>query len=293
MAFTFNLEHKRDTTYKFWPQDIKLGENSRFEAPTDQEIEDMVGNFERDGQKTPVVVRKLSKDVVELVAGYCRHAAALRYNERHPDEPMQLRCEVREINDKEAFEESIEENRARRDTSPMDDAWAHRILRDKYQYKDVEIAVRYKMSPTHISNLRKLLTLPHDIQQKIHRREITVQAALQLHSVDPSTQKEIVEKATSENGKVDTGVVLEEVRAQIQEKNKSEEGPKEKNTSGARPPITPPARTISELRKFLQKNKENEGKPKCNQLMEAFLAFVKAEITGEELLSECQELLEE
>ena len=88
----------------------------------------------------PVQVRKVADNRVQLVLGYRRHRAALLYNLRHPDNPMKLKCVVVTVNDEEAFRRNIVENKQRAETTPIDDAFNQRRLREEFGWTDARIA---------------------------------------------------------------------------------------------------------------------------------------------------------
>jgi len=177
------------------PQEILVDEklNGRW-TPHDQEsIASMAKSFEEDGgQLQPVQVRRIAGNKVQLVLGYRRYNAAVLFNKLHPDKPMKLKAIVVQINDEEALRRNIIENRERKETTPIDDAFAQRRLREDYGWTDTKIAEFYRCTPPYVGVLKKLLTLPTKVQRLVHCRELSIQAATSLADLPPDEQAQVV-----------------------------------------------------------------------------------------------------
>jgi ParB/RepB/Spo0J family partition protein len=176
------------------PQEILVDEalNGRWQPHNDEAVQNMVKSFEDEGQLQAVQVRRVHDNKVQLVLGYRRFNAARLYNERHPDQPMKLKCKVVIVNDEEAFRRNIAENRERAECSPVDDAHNQRRLREGFGWTDAKIAEFYHVSPPYVGVLKKLLTLPSDVQKLVHARRLSVQAATGLADLPAEEQKQIL-----------------------------------------------------------------------------------------------------
>src|ERR1700722_14138738 len=172
------------------PQEILVDEalNGRWQPHDDQAVEHMVKSFEGDGQLQAVQVRRVHDNKVQLVLGYRRYNAAKLYNERHTDSPMKLKCKVVIVNDEEAFRRNIVENRERAECSPVDDAHNQRRLREGFGWTDTKIAEFYPVRPPSGGVLKKLLTLPNDVQKLAHGHQLSVQAATGLADLPAEEQ---------------------------------------------------------------------------------------------------------
>ena len=196
MAMKINAGEVGRADYFFIdPDQIVVDEklNGRW-TPHDQEsIASMAKSFEEDGgQLQPVQVRRIADNRVQLVLGYRRYNAALLYNKQHPDNPMKLKAIVVQINDEEALRRNIIENRERKETTPVDDAYSQRRLREDYGWNDTKIAEFYRMSPPYVGILKKLLTLPTKVQRLVHGKELSVQAATSLADLPPDEQAQVL-----------------------------------------------------------------------------------------------------
>lgn len=194
-------DYGRGDLYFFDPKEIVVQEtlNGRWDAHDESDVAKLVKSFEEPdtngaptGQLQPVQVRRLADKRVQLVLGFRRYKASVKYNELHPDNPMKLKAIVVEINDEEALRRNIIENRERKQTTPMDDAITQNRLREQYGWNDSRIATFYDVTPPYVGQLRKLLTLATDVQKLIHSRQLAVDAALGLADLPADIQAAIL-----------------------------------------------------------------------------------------------------
>lgn len=265
------------------PADIKVdlnenGANSRWAPSSDDFIEQLVRSFEQHGQLQPIQVKKAGDGTVRLIAGYNRLQAALRYNERHPSKPMKLQAKVLNCNDEEGFIRSILENRERQDTTPMDDAFNHRTLRERFGYKDKEIAELYGMAPSTVSTLKKLLLLPRELQERVHTKDLAVRAGVELSALPEVDQKMIIRQTVKKGGKgarvrgrISTENIMEQIRRQAQE-------------TGSLGRIRP--RTPQQVVKFFERVIETtDPKDRVTDVAEVVCHFVEGLLTEEEMIT--------
>lgn len=199
---TQHADVKRGEIFLLHPADIAVdhGRNARSSDHTDEAVASLVESIRTHGQLQPVVIRRRHDGSAELVAGYGRHAAATVLVAEDPQ--FRLACRLVTYNEEDAFRLSIVENLERRDTSPIDDAVAQEKLRTVYGWDEAAIAKLYCKSTSYIARLSRLLTLPRDIQARVHAREIGVQAAIDLTSLPPDEAREVVESQPEDIGEV-------------------------------------------------------------------------------------------
>jgi hypothetical protein len=146
----------------------------------------------------------------------------------------------------------------------MDDAYNQRRLREECGWTDTKIAEFYKVSPPYVGTLKKLLLLPTDIQLKVHRKEISVQAAIALTDLTPEEQKAVIApEVPATPGAVPIPVTSATVIKRTREK-KIEKGKKQ-------------ARTLKELKDFLEGLSSED--PALKAFSETFLKFVQGAYT--------------
>jgi len=263
--------------------------NGRWEPHDEAAVTSLVKSFEEEGQLQAVQVRRVVDNRVQLVMGYRRHAAAVEFNKRHPDQPMKLKAVVVTLNDEEAFRRNIVENRERRETTPIDDAYNHRRLRDNFGWTDSRIAEFYGFTASYVGLLKKLLSLPTDTQKLVHGRQLSVKAAAALTELTPEEQQKALEPMPEPAPvQVDSAPVLPEPASAVGEKlasrvvkavraAKIEKGGKQ-------------ARSLAEIRKFFEGLTGPGEKPRVKTLAEMMLNFIQGRLTDKTMEHKLNEL---
>lgn len=303
MAMKLNAgEVGRPEYYLIWPKEIIVGQNKpRYEQHSEEVIRARKESYEVPdasgkpiGQVTPVVCRRVAENKVQLVAGFCRHAAMLLYNEEHPESPMRLKCIVSDMNDEEALVKATIENHERQANTPMDLAFSHRAFRE-LGWSDAKIAAHYKLSQGRVSQLTKLLRLPSEIQRKVHRGETSVEAAILLADM-PEEDRDRILAATSEEKPAE-----EPVTETKPEEKPAKKKPGRKSTTAkikqhvrdakiANGNGSTPARTLSEVRDFWESNTGKAEDKWLQDLAELNLEFIRGKITNSTMLSRLTDL---
>lgn len=253
------------------PDKVLTGQNGRSAPHSEADIKEMADSYEfivdgkEQGQVTPVVVRRTAWGQAELALGYRRLAGALEYNRRHPDRPMKIACKVQVLNDLEVFVKNVTENKDRKSVTVLDDALNQKYLRETFKWTDAAIAGLYRCEQSYISQLKKLPTLPAEIQKLLHCGKMALGAALAIIDLPAAAQLEGVAAALVDNpdGKVDTAVVVKQAR-------------KRKIATGGKQ-----SRTISEIRKWFETLTGPAENADVKELAELMLSFVAGKITDE------------
>ena len=147
-----------------------------------EDIHDLVESVREKGILQPILVRPLSGDSYEIVAGERRWRAA-QQAQLH-DVPVV----VREMSDGEALELAIVENVQRADLNAIEEAAAYHELVDRFGYTQDRIAREIGKSRSHVSNTMRLLRLPDDVKAMVRDGRLTAGHARTLLSVqDPRT----------------------------------------------------------------------------------------------------------
>lgn len=122
------------------------------------------------GMLQPIVVRQIA-DGWEVVAGRRRLTAARVVG------LDVVPCVLRSMTDDEAADVALAENLHRRNLSPVEEGLAFARLR-KQGLTQTQIGERVGRSQTHVSMLLRVLDLPEELRQKVHRREMSYVTAL-------------------------------------------------------------------------------------------------------------------
>ena len=158
----------------------------------------------------------------------------------------------------------------------MDDAHNQRRLREECGWTDTKIAEFYKISPPYVGTLKKLLLLPTNIQLMVHTRQISVQAAVAMTDLTPEEQKAVIAPETATTATdpgtptpesaaapapVTSAVIIKRTR-----EKKIQQGGKQ-------------ARTLKELRDFLEGFTGPAESPPIKAFAETFLKFIQGTYT--------------
>lgn len=204
MAANFGeLDVKRgDSLYRVWPADIEvIAElNGRHE---NTDIEELAADIEKNGQDNPILIRKNDDGRIVLVAGHRRYRAICFLNERSPDNPRALICRYKILNDVEAFQATVRENRFRHDVSPVDDAINIKILRDRFSLAVEDIAKIYfpeaksekpLADAIHwVEQRTALIELAPEAAQAVREGRVKITAAVALSKLTKAQQRKKVE----------------------------------------------------------------------------------------------------
>lgn len=137
--------------------DFRLDENT-------DDLAELARSVAEHGVLQPLVVRDTGHEL-EVVAGRRRLAAArIAGLDAVP-------CVIRSLDDNEAADIALAENIHRRELSPVEEGLAYAHMRER-GLTGQAIAQRVGRSRTHVQNLLRVIELPPEIRDKVHRREI-------------------------------------------------------------------------------------------------------------------------
>lgn len=160
-----------------------------------EELYTLADSMVKNGQQQALQIRPLkgSTDEYEVIFGNTRTLAGRelvkgfkftvnsKEVEQQPIPDFTLRAEVVDVDDEEAFLRTAIENAQRFQTSDIDDAINHETLRNDYSMSDAAITRLYGYGhQASVTQLKKLLALPQDLQDRIHRGDMTKQAGFIL-----------------------------------------------------------------------------------------------------------------
>jgi ParB-like chromosome segregation protein Spo0J len=193
------------------------------------ETANLADMIRKEGQLQPIRARQIpGTDEYEVVFGNTRAAAGELILNGYdgtdgkpiaPAPDFKMRVEVIECTDEEAFRAVVTENSARFKTSPIDDAYNQKRLREELGMSDVAIATYYGQSHSGMVNrLKKLIDpekgLSEDLQNKVSEGTLGIYAALDILDAtatkdgpsDKEAQTKIWLKAVDICGKDEAGV---------------------------------------------------------------------------------------
>lgn len=130
-------------------------------------LNDLSASIREKGIIQPLIVRPVTDDRFEIVAGERRWRAAQMA--RLHEVPVI----VRDFNDTEVLEVAIIENIQRADLNAIEEAAGYRQLMDRFGHTQERMAEALGKSRSHIANLLRLLSLPEEVQDMLRLGRLT------------------------------------------------------------------------------------------------------------------------
>ena len=157
------------------------------------ELKELANSIKSNGMLQPIIVRKITYESFEIVAGERRWRAA-QIAGLH-DVPVV----VRRITDKEVMQIALIENIQREDLNPVEEARAFKKLLQNNDSNYEELTKLISKSRSHISNMIRLLELDDQILKFIEEEKITMGHARTLIGVPNNIELalEIINKKLS------------------------------------------------------------------------------------------------
>ncbi len=150
-------------------------------------LQELATSIQENGLIQPIVVRPY-QDGYQIVAGERRYRACqLLQLESVP-------CIVESYNDIEKAKVSMIENIQRENLTPIEEAKAYDVLLKEYHLTQSELAKQVGKQQSTIANKLRLLNLDISIQEALKRREITERHARALLSIEPQSQKKMLQQ---------------------------------------------------------------------------------------------------
>lgn len=157
------------------------------------ELHDLASSIRQHGIVQPVVVRTISSERYEIIAGERRWRAAQLAG------LIEIPVIVRDVDDKTALEIAIVENVQRADLNPLEEALGYEQLIAEHGYTQNDLGEIIGKSRSHVANSLRLLKLPDAVRDMLAGGSLSAGHARALVSTsDPaSLARTIVSKGMS------------------------------------------------------------------------------------------------
>lgn len=150
----------------------------------EEKIRELADSINIHGVLQPLIVRKLSSETFEIVAGERRYRACkLARIARVP-------CIVMDLIDDDALAIALVENVQRQDLNPIEEANAYLRLKNALKLNQEEIASKIGKDRATVANMLRLLRLPDFVQSLVVSETISMghaRALLALDNIDMMT----------------------------------------------------------------------------------------------------------
>ena len=159
----------------------------------DEELKELSSSIKSQGLIQPIIVKPIINNQFQIIAGE-RRWRACQLNGMH-----EVDCVIKDIDDTNVLEAALIENIQREDLNVIEEANAYKGLIDIKEINNENLAKLIGKSPSHVSNILRLLELDTKIQQLVINGDISMGHARALIGVPDAINKarEIIEKKLS------------------------------------------------------------------------------------------------
>jgi ParB family transcriptional regulator, chromosome partitioning protein len=127
----------------------------------ESDLQDLAASIRQHGIVQPVVVRTITTDRYEIIAGERRWRAAQLAGF------TQIPVIVRDVDDRTALEIAIVENVQRADLNPLEEAQGYELLIAEHGYTQNDLGEIIGKSRSHVANSLRLLKLPEPVRDLV------------------------------------------------------------------------------------------------------------------------------
>lgn len=166
---------------------VKPGKYQPRQQMSQDALQELADSIKSQGIIQPIVVRRISDDKYEIIAGERRWRAAQLAGLEH------VPAVVRTINDEAAIAMSLIENIQRQDLNAIEEAQALHRLIEEFDMTHEQVAKAVGKSRAAVSNLLRLLQLPSAVRAMVEQGKIDMGHARALLSLTPSQQMEVAQ----------------------------------------------------------------------------------------------------
>lgn len=157
-----------------------------------EKLQELADSIKAQGVIQPIVVRKISFEKYEIVAGERRWRASQLAG------LTQIPVVIKEIDDRTAMAMALIENIQREDLNPLEEAEALKRLLDEFEMTHQLIAEAIGKSRTTVTNLLRLMDLHPDVKKLLLSNHLEMGHARALLSLEGSKQVSLANKVIKE-----------------------------------------------------------------------------------------------
>ena len=159
----------------------------------DEDLKELSSSIKNQGLIQPIIIKPIKDDQYQIIAGE-RRWRACQLNGMH-----EVECVIKNLDDTNVLEAALIENIQREDLNVIEEANAYKGLIDIKGINNENLAKLIGKSPSHVSNILRLLELDIKIQQMVINGNLSMGHARALIGVPDAINKanEIIEKKLS------------------------------------------------------------------------------------------------
>ncbi|MFT4886836.1 MAG: ParB family chromosome partitioning protein [Pseudohongiellaceae bacterium] len=166
---------------------IELIQRGKYQPRTDmheEALEELANSIKKQGIMQPIVIRPISADRYEIIAGERRwRACQIAGLDTIP-------ALIKPVGDEAAIAMSLIENIQRENLNPIEEAMALKRLQDEFELTQQEVADAVGKSRASVTNLIRLIGLSIDVRKMLEHGDLEMGHARALLSLDDIRQSE-------------------------------------------------------------------------------------------------------
>jgi ParB family chromosome partitioning protein len=166
---------------------VDLIQRGKYQPRTDmheEALEELARSIKAQGVMQPIVIRPISNEKYEIIAGERRwRATQLAGLDTIP-------ALIKPVNDEAAIAMSLIENIQRENLNPIEEAMALKRLQDEFELTQQEVADAVGKSRATVTNLMRLMGLSHDVRRMLEHGDLEMGHARALLSLEDTQQSE-------------------------------------------------------------------------------------------------------
>lgn len=186
---------KGDSSSELDIEKIQPGEYQPRTRMDKESLEELAQSIKEQGLISPILVRPITKNRYEIIAGERRYQASKLAGLK------KVPVLIRKISNEKALAWALIENIQREDLNPLEEAAGIQRLLDEFHMTHESASQAIGRSRTATTNLLRLLNLAQPVQDRLMANEISMGHARALLSLEPAMQvaiaNEIVKKGLS------------------------------------------------------------------------------------------------
>lgn len=161
------------------PLQLRPGPYQPREYFNPEKLDELAESIKNNGMLQPILVRATERDgIYQIIAGERRWRACKQVG------LAEVPVMIRPLSDQQALELALIENIQRQNLSPIEEAEGYKRLQVEFGYTQETIAASLGKSRSHIANLLRLLDLPEEVKQFLHKGSLSVGHARALITAD-------------------------------------------------------------------------------------------------------------
>lgn len=197
---------------------VELIQRGKYQPRRDmhpQALEELADSIKAQGVMQPIVVRPISAEKYEIIAGERRwRASQLAGLDSIP-------VIIRDVPDEAAVAMALIENIQREDLNPMEEALALARLQQEFELTHQQIADAVGKSRTTVTNLLRLMSLRDDVQRMLEHGDLEMGHARALLSLGAEQQSRAAVQVVSK------GMTVRQTEALVRRLQEEQQTPKE------------------------------------------------------------------